>query len=409
MRVTAVTYGTEGDARPLAALCRALIDAGHDARLLADEATLSTARALGVPASPLSGDILAALKPGGAMSGAIGRGGGFGDTAAALARVANANCQAWMAEVLAAAEGSDGLLVCGLAAFVGFSVAERLGVPAIGAGLIPITPTAAFPSPFLPPGLTPRWLNRASFTLVNDVLWRSFREAVNEARRTVCGLPPRERVWTDHPMLYGLSPGLIPRPGDWPANVHVCGQWTVAASDWAPPPALEAFLHAGSPPVYVGFGSMAGFEPRAMLNEIIAGLKGRRAVFYAGWSGAETVDLPASVLAIGDTPHDWLFPRVSAVVHHGGSGTSHSAARAGRPSVVIPFAGDQFFWADRLRAAGVAPPRLHGRRLRADALARGLDLAGTAAMVGRAAALGDLIVQEDGPGRGVALLASLLA
>src|SRR5271165_450159 len=112
-------------------------------------------------------------------------------------------------------------------------------------------------------------------------------------------------------------------------------------------PATPAVL-----PIYGGFGRLAGFEGRALLGEIIAAVAGRRALFYPGWSGVSAADLPANFLIIGDTPHAWLFPRTSLVIHHGGAGTTHSAARAGAASVVVPFAGDQFFWADRLRQAG---------------------------------------------------------
>ncbi|WP_369679462.1 glycosyltransferase, partial [Burkholderia ubonensis] len=103
------------------------------------------------------------------------------------------------------------------------------------------------------------------------------------------------------------------------------------------------------PPVYVGFGSMAGFDRASLTDALVTALDGRRALFYPGWSGIDTSALPKHVFVVGDTPHRWLFPRTSMVIHHGGSGTTHSAARAGVPSVVVPFAGDQFFWANRLQ------------------------------------------------------------
>ncbi|HEV2673876.1 MAG TPA: glycosyltransferase [Aliidongia sp.] len=400
MKFVTVTYGTEGDTRPLAALSRALIDAGHDARLLADAATLGSAAALDVPATAISGDIKAAL--GEALSGAVDRGGGFADTAKTLAHIANANAEAWMRETLEAAQGCDAVILGGLAAFVGLSVAEHLGIPAIGTGLIPITPTAEFPSPFLRPGLIPGWLNRTSHRLVNGLIWRAFRARLNAARTGTMGLAPRRRLWTNHPMLYGISPSLLPRPRDWPDSALVCGQWAIPATAWTPPPALDAFLAAGDPPLYVGFGSMAGLDRLGLLAALIPALGGRRALFYPGWSGVGSTDLPAHVLAIGDTPHDWLFPRVSMVVHHGGAGTSHSVARASVPSVVVPFAGDQFFWADCLRHAGVAPPWFAAKDLTASALGRGIALADDAALRSRAAALGAAMRTEDGLGRAVA-------
>nr|WP_057925767.1 glycosyltransferase [Burkholderia ambifaria] len=396
MKLVIATYGTEGDTRPLAALGRALLDAGHEVRLLADVATLGSAAALGVPSEPLSGDIRAAIAPDGPLSGAVRGRGGFNDTSRALAAIANANTAAWMREVARASAGCDAILVSGLASFVGLSVAEYRGVPAIGTGMIPITPTAAFASPFLPPGKVPRWLNRASHRFVNALLWQAFRKATNAARAGVCGLRPRRRVWTDHPMLYGVSPVLLSEPADWPSNALACGQWRIDARAWTPPPALSAFIEAGDPPVYIGFGSMAGFDRAAMADALARALDGRRALFQPGWSGIDASMLPAHVHAIGETPHDWLFPRVSMAIHHGGSGTTHSAARAGIPSVVVPFAGDQFFWANRLQRLGVADARVAGRRMDAAALAGAMAFAARADTKARAAELGARIAREDG-------------
>ncbi|WP_105133507.1 glycosyltransferase [Burkholderia sp. BE12] len=404
MKLVIVTYGTEGDTRPLAALGRALLDAGHDVRLLADAATLGSAAALGVPSAPLSGDIRRAIAPEGALADAVRGRGGFSDTSKALAAIANANTAAWMREVADASAGCDALLVSGLASFVGLSVAEYRGIPAIGAGMIPITPTAEFASPFLPPGKVPRWLNRASHRLVNALLWQAFRKSTNAARASVCGLPPRKHVWTDHPMLYGVSPALLSGPADWPANVQACGQWRIEARAWAPPPELSAFLDAGEPPVYIGFGSMAGFDRAAMAMALTQALAGRRALFYPGWSGIDASLLPAHVRVIGDTPHDWLFPRVAMAIHHGGSGTTHSAARAGIASVVVPFAGDQFFWANRLQRLGVADAPVAGRRVDAAALARAIAFAERGETKARAAQLGARLAQEDGLKRAVSAI-----
>ncbi|OXI81097.1 UDP-glucose--sterol glucosyltransferase [Burkholderia sp. AU33423] len=404
MKLVIATYGTEGDTRPLAALGRALIDAGHDVRLLADAATLGSAAVLGVPSASLSGDIRRAIAPDGALADAVRGRGGFNDTSKALAAIANANTAAWMREIADASEGCDAILVSGLASFVGLSVAEYRGVPAIGTGTIPITPTAEFASPFLPPGKLPRWLNRASHRFVNALLWQAFRKATNAARASVCGLPPRKHVWTDHPMLYGVSPALLSGPGDWPSNVQACGQWRIDAHAWAPPSDLSTFLEAGDRPVYIGFGSMAGFDRAAMVDALTRALAGRRALFYPGWSGIDASMLPANVHAIGDTPHDWLFPRVSTAIHHGGSGTSHSAARAGVPSVVVPFAGDQFFWANRLHRLGVADAPVAGRRVDAAALARAIAFAERDETKARAIELCACIKQEEGLKRAVSAI-----
>ncbi len=142
-----------------------------------------------------------------------------------------------------------------------------------------------------------------------------------------------------------------------------------------PPPALANFLAAGEAPIYIGFGSMTGFDDARLLDALIEAMTGRRALFHPGWSGIDPKALPHNFLVIGDTPHGWLFPHTAAVIHHGGSGASHSAARAGAPSIVTAFAGDQFFWAERLRQAGVAPTAVDGRRPKAEAFVRALDSA----------------------------------
>ena len=407
MKIVAVTYGTEGDTRPLSALCRALMDAGHETRLLADRETLGTAVALGVPATALAGDIKGTLQPAGSISSVVAQGRGFSDVANALARIANANAEAWMRDVVAAAAGCDAILASGLAAFVGLSAAEYVGARAIGTGLIPISPTKAFASPFLPPRRVPRFLNRTSHTLVNGVLWRAFRTATNAARAKVCNLPPRHAIWSSHPMLYGVSPSLVPRPDDWPDNARMCGQWIPPSPRWSPPANLTDFLAAGEAPLYVGFGSMTGFDRGRTVTEIVAAVAGRRVVFAPGWSGIDAAALPSNFLAVGDTPHDWLFPRMSVVVHHGGAGTSHSATRAGVPSVAVPFVGDQPFWADRLQRVGVAGDAVSGRTLRARDLARSIEQAETVTMRSRARAVGERMRAENGLERATAAIEAL--
>ena len=266
MRFVVVTYGTEGDTRPLAALCRSLMDTGHEARLFAAGATLGSASARGVPATALAGDIREPLRPTKESRPT--------DTARALARIANANTEAWLRAIVSAGKGCDAIILSALASFVGLSAAEYLGVKAIGAGFIPITPTVDFPPPLLPPAFVPRWLNRPGYNMVNSLVWRLLRKTTNAARASVCNLPPRRKVWTSHPILYGVSPSLLPRPHDYPSNVYMCGQWVPPAPGWSPPRDLVEFLAAGEPPLYLGFGSMAGLVQPALLKELIAAVSG---------------------------------------------------------------------------------------------------------------------------------------
>lgn len=401
MKFVVATYGTEGDARPLAALSRALFDAGHQVRLLADVATLGSAASLGIPTIPLAGDIKKVLQP--------ARQTRPTDTIRDLTKITNANTESWLRQITAAAKGCDAIIVSALASFVGLSAAEYLGIKGIGAGFIPITPTAAFASPFLPPAAVPKWLNKTSHKFVNNTVWSLLRKKTNSARASVCGLPPRRSVFTDHPILWGVSPSLLPRPNDYPATTWICGQWIAPAPDWSPPSDLTEFLAAGEPPVYIGFGSMAGLLQPQLLQELIAGVGERRALFYPGWSRIEPAQLPSNFFVVRDTPHSWLLPQTSVVIHHGGAGTTHSAARAGVPSVVVPFVGDQLFWADRLHRLGVAPPPLSVKNLRAPKLAERLAFAEQPDVRARAAMLGAQMRAENGLTNAVAAIETLLS
>jgi UDP:flavonoid glycosyltransferase YjiC (YdhE family) len=404
MRYVVITFGTEGDTRPLVGVCRGLMDAGHAVKLLADRSTLDSARALGVPTLALAGDMKATVAPGGALSRLMMEGGDASLMAKAVARIANEHTTAWLQAVLTEARAmkADAILFSGIASYVGLAAAEHLSLPAIGLGLWPISPTRDFPSPLLPPMRLPGWLNRLSHQIVNAVSWRMFRKAIQRAQYTVSipdAPPPRQQAqqaWRDYPILYGVSKHLVPRPEDWSSLWQICGAWSAPSGVWKPTPALANFLKDGSPPIYVGFGSMAGFDQRTLLTTLIEAIDGQRALFFPGWSGITAMDLPRNMCLIGAVPHDHLFPLTKVVIHHGGAGTSHTAARAGVPSVVIPFAGDQFFWADRLARAGVAPPAVPHTRIHADQLKEMIAWAEQDEVRNRAKALGHAMAQEHG-------------
>jgi sterol 3beta-glucosyltransferase len=396
MKFVFLTYGTDGDTRPLAALAKELIRRGHEARLLADRACAPLALAHGIPFTPLAGDIRQAVLPDGAL-GTVAQGrADLSRVTRACARIAREHTASWMATAAEAAAGCDVLVFSGLASYVGLAVAEALRIPCIGAGLWPMTPTREFGAAFLRPRRLPGWANRLTHHFFGALSWAMFRPAVEAARTQVFGLPPRRRMWSGYPILYGCSPALVPRPVDWPAKVSVSGAWQLGAdAAWQPPPALASFLERGEPPVYVGFGSMAGLDPQALLQALHALARERRVLFYPGWSGIDLSGLPPDVFVLGDTPHDWLFPRTGAIVHHGGAGTSHAAARAGVPSVVVPFAGDQFFWSDRLVKAGVAlacPASALGR----NDLSGLVAAAGAPAMQAQARRVAAAMAGEDG-------------
>ncbi len=246
----------------------------------------------------------------------------------------------------------------------------------------------------------------------------AFRPTINRWRKEVLDLPPLPlRGYFDklgmaqHPVLNGFSEQIVPRPDDWNEHVHITGYWFSEDTAWQPPEDLLAFLDAGSPPVFIGFGSMPVADPAATTAVILAAFaqSGQRAILHTGWGGLGAQDLPDTVFQIEYAPHGWLFPRMSMVIHHGGSGTTASALRAGAPSMAVPFLFDQFYWGRRLAELGVGPAPIPHKRLTAAKLVAAIE-AGVydPAMRQRAAEVGANIQAERGIERAIEVIEGFL-
>jgi vancomycin aglycone glucosyltransferase len=262
--------------------------------------------------------------------------------------------------VAAAAEGCDALLATGLAHFASRSVAEKLGIPYVYATFCPFLlpsphhapPAGLLPGRPFPPEVTDNrvlWdLNAQSFNALHG-------EALNSHRASI-GLPPvddvRDFILTDRPWL-ATDPTLGPWQETSDLDVVHTGAWILP--DERPLPAeLGAFLDAGAPPVYVGFGSMRRVSEDVARVAIEAiRVRGRRVLVSRGWAGLALIDDRDDCFVVGEVNHRALFGRVAAVVHHGGAGTTTTAARAGAPQVVVPQAGDQPYWAGRVAELGI--------------------------------------------------------
>lgn len=214
------------------------------------------------------------------------------------------------------------------------------------------------------------------------------------------------------PIVYGYSRHVAPVPPDWGDWLYVTGYWFLDADDsWRPPADLVAFLDDGPPPVYVGFGSMVDQEAEAVTKIVLQALasSGRRAILLGGWSRLGQGKLPESILRVDWAPHSWLFPRMAAVVHHGGAGTTAAGLRAGVPDVIVPYFADQPFWAGRVRALGVGPEPIPRQKLTAERLAEAIESASMDEEMGRRAReLGRKIQAEDGVATAVPLIERLL-
>ncbi|MCC9704344.1 glycosyltransferase [Streptomyces sp. MNU76] len=298
------------------------------------------------------------------------------------------------------------------AAFPFQHVADMLDVPAVVVALQPgWIPTDAFPCPLLPLPRVPRFLNRSTYALVTAA--QRSRE-VERWRTCELGLAPRRhgaRRWLRdpegrrRPVLQPFSRHITPVDPAWGDAVRTTGFWYLPARPgWTPPRQLSRFLDEGPPPVYIGFGSMAGTRARrnhALVTEAIR-RTGVRAVVATGWGGIgapgrSSAPLPPNMLMIEQAPHDWLFPRTAAIVHHGGQGTVGAALAAGRPQVLCPHMGDQTHWSARMRALGVAPAPLTARALTAPGLAEAITTAMTDRhLAHRATEIARLVRAEDG-------------
>lgn len=197
------------------------------------------------------------------------------------------------------------------------------------------------------------------------------------------------------------SPALIPKPADWGNHIDIAGFYFLnLASNFTPDPELAAFLEAGPPPVYIGFGSIVVDDPNGLTKTIFDAVaaSGVRALVSKGWGGigADSVGIPDGVYMLGNVPHDWLFKHVSAVCHHGGAGTTAAGINAGKPTIVVPFFGDQPFWGAMVARAGAGPDPIPYKKLTAEALAEALEFVSRPETQDRAKELGAKIREEQG-------------
>ncbi|KAG5653494.1 hypothetical protein H0H81_012703 [Sphagnurus paluster] len=319
----------------------------------------------------------------------------------------------------------------------GYHIAEALGIPYFRAFTMTWSRTRAYPHAFaVPERKMGGSYNYMSYVMFDQVFWRATAGQINRWRRDLLHLPSTSIDKMEQhkiPFLYNFSPHVVPPPLDWPEWIRVTGpcspidrEWPeisnpsagywflddadVSAKKWTPPADLVEFIdsaHAkGKKVVYIGFGSIVVSDPKAMTQCIIEAVarSGVHAILSKGWSdrlqvkNGEAVEpeepLPSQIYPISSIPHDWLFQRIDAACHHGGAGTTGASLRAGIPTIIRPFFGDQLFWADRVEALGVGSGV---RKLTVSALTDALISATTdIKQIDRAKLLGEQIRSENG-------------
>jgi UDP:flavonoid glycosyltransferase YjiC (YdhE family) len=323
-------------------------------------------------------------------------------------------------DLLAVAEETDVFLVNEWLLGIAASIAEAHQLKLLNLAQQPGINTREMPIATMP--ALPKWTpfrgiyNLLTYRWAHFLRWFSYVRQVNSLRQTHLDLAPFSLseyldLLDRTPSTTLVSRHVVPRPADWQDHHHLTGFLFYDDEDWRPPPELEDFIHAGEAPVYIGFGSMHDRQPHQTTRLILEALQHaqRRAVLYKGWAGLGQSDLPQTVYLLDYAPHSWLFPRMAAVVHHAGAGTSAAALRAGVPSIPVPHSGDQLFWARRLYQIGAGARPLPRDRLSALGLAERITAAVQDSQLrSQAAELGSRISAEDGAGRTVAAINAVL-
>jgi vancomycin aglycone glucosyltransferase len=351
MKILLSSIGSRGDVQPILALGLALRALGHAARLCVAPNFKDWVESFGLECLPIGPDLRKLT--GGRLPSRRPK-----PSQAQLCQLAAHTVRAQFPVLGEAARGCDLIIAGGTLQIATRSIAESLHIPYVFTAYCP----SVLPSPRHPPPKIGSHHSHSLPGMANRLLWRReerrwnflFRATLNEERAKL-GLAPiasvQRHIMSERPWL-AADPTLAPGDSIGGMDIRQTGAWFLA--DPSPlPDSLERFLAAGSPPVYFGFGSMrAGEETSRRLIESARAL-GLRAIISQGWGDLGLIDAGADCIGIGDVDHEKLFPRVAAVVHHGGAGTTSAAARAGTAQVVVPHIYDQFYWAHRVRELGV--------------------------------------------------------
>lgn len=405
MNVVIIAIGSFGDVLPLCGLAERLRADGHQVAVATQTIFADAVRATGCEFRPLPGDLRAT------MAGPDGRTwireGNRPAGLRAQVRILTELMDALSEGVPKVVPGADVLVLQNTATVHGYEMARALGVPGMTVAAFPVVPTREFTLGAKSFGQLNRIAGRVRRLLEPVDTWSGVSASLREFQKDIGVVPTslnevRERFVTDPDwdIHHAFSEHLIPRPDDWRPGVDVVGYlWPPVPRDWAPPAELVDFLEAGPPPVFIGFGSNSVAAPA--LPEVIRSAVRRakvRAVVQSGWAELTVTD--DEIITIGDAPHEWLFPRMRAVVYHGGAGTTGAVLRAGVPAVPVPVVPDSYLNAARLRHVGVSPgwvswPRMSARRLAT--LIRAVTADESCAR--RAQEMGRLVGTQDGIGR----------
>ena len=404
MKILLIAIGTRGDVQPFVAIGSRLRAAGHDVHIAAAEGFSEPITVAGLTHHVLPLDFQDLLKQPDMQAAMTSLSGKLKAYRAATG-IMNAQLSSmWQIGL----DVVPDLILYHFKGVLGPYLGHRFGVPAWPVMLQPgFAPTRAYPQFLVARRSLGRLGNLASHHIINAVMrfgtnrmlkrWvKATGTDIGQALDIMAGYAPGRRP----PRLHAYSRHIVPLGSDMTDVEHQVGYAFAEPATFTPPPALESFLSNGETPIYVGFGSMPGIDHARVNGALLGALQqtGLRAVVATGWGGIGQLASASHLHVLAAVPHTWLFPRVSAVVHHGGSGTTHEGLRWGRPTVICPLFADQPFFGQRIADLGVGPAPIAQKRLTADRLAQALEAALTDRVAEQAGAIGQAMATEDGAG-----------
>ncbi len=418
MKITILAVGTRGDVQPYIALGLGLQAAGHKVSIAAPSNFEEFIVGYGLIYKQLEANFRELMESETVQELMAKRNPilAYKNMTKALQRI----LECFTADSWTACQNTDGIIFSS-ASVPGYSIAERLGIPSCWAPLQPLSRTKAFPSVIYSDGKrNNETLNWISHILEEQFTWQGSRKFINSWRKNVLGLEPypfggpyKILEKKKFPIIYGYSSSVLPKPKDWGDWIHVTGYWYLNhPADWKPSDSLLQFLNDGSTPIYIGFGSMNNREAEVMTRIIAEGIKkvNVRAILSTGWDSLGGIELPDTILKVDSVPHDWLLPRTTCIIHHGGAGTTAAALRAGIPGLVVPHIMDQPFWGQRVFDLGVGPQPIPRKQLTAEKLAQGItSMLNNKEMKERSYLLGAQIRDENGITKAVELIEKYLS
>jgi len=412
LKITLLTYGSQGDVAPFAALGQGLVQAGHQVTLAGPERfnflvnkDLINFRAF--PGNPhqMVEDLVD--RAGSSWWRMVRSMSSFVlPLGLEVSQIARNACQ-----------DADLIVHSFLLTNTGYEIAREKNIPDISAQTFPVfTSTSDFPAPAAPDLPLGGFYRKLTHDLVTQTFWQGSRIIYNSLKKNHQELPPltdwpfNPRNHWQTPILYAFSPQVIPRPADWREGVHITGYWfSDHASTWKPDDRLVEFLEQGSAPIAVVFGSTSTRKLKGIYHKVFEALKitNQRGIIIG--QKPEELDSPEIYWQEGPIPYEWLFKRSTAVIHHGGAGTTGKALRAGLPSIILPFTSDQPFWGRQIYKLGAGPKPIPPKRISTVKLEVAIDSAiNDHEMKKRVMKIGENIHREDGVAQAIRIMDNLV-